>query len=141
MNWKAQEKLVRRLVDKIRVNADKIVRNEEDQVDGAEIVVVSYGITSRVARKAIQIARENGVKVGALRMIVVWPFPEKRIAQLSSKVRAFVVPELNYGQMSLEVERAAAGRCATVSVAHGGGEVHDPQVIAEAIMMAARKAA
>jgi 2-oxoglutarate/2-oxoacid ferredoxin oxidoreductase subunit alpha len=141
MNWKAQEKLVRRLVDKIRLNSDKIVRNEEDQIDGAEVVVVSYGITSRVARKAIQIARENGVKVGALRMLVVWPFPEKRIAQIASKVRAFVVPELNYGQMSLEVERAAAGRCATVCVGHGGGEVHDPQVIAEAIMMAARKAA
>jgi len=139
MNQKAQEKLVRRLVDKIRKNADEIVRFEEEGVDGAEVVVVAYGITARVARRAVEIARQKGVKVGIMRLIVVWPFPEKRIRELASKVKALVVPELNYGQMVLEVERCAAGKCETVLVPHGGGEVHEPEVIAEAIIKAARK--
>jgi 2-oxoglutarate ferredoxin oxidoreductase subunit alpha len=138
MNHKAQEKLVRRLVDKIRLNADKIARYEEDQIEGAEVVVISYGITARVAQRGVQIAREKGVKVGTMRLIVVWPFPETRVRELASKTRAFVVPELNYGQISLEVERLAAGKVPTVLVPHGGGEVHDPEVIAEAIIKAAR---
>jgi 2-oxoglutarate ferredoxin oxidoreductase subunit alpha len=138
MNWKAQEKLVRRLVDKIRLNTDKIVRWEEDQVDGAQVVVVSYGITSRVARRGVEIARSKGVKVGTMRLVVVWPFPEKRIAELAPKVGALVVPELNYGQMVLEVERCAKGQTRVVCVPHGGGEVHEPEVIAEAIVKAAK---
>ena len=77
MNADCQEKLVRRLVDKIRNNADKIVRIEEADTDGADVVVVSYGITSRVALKAIQMAKAEGIKVGHLRLITVWPFPEK----------------------------------------------------------------
>ena len=137
MNHKAQEKLVRRLVDKIRKNADRIVRYEEHEVEGADVVVVAYGITARIARRGIELAREKGIKVGLLRLVVVWPFPETRIRELASKVKALVVPELNYGQMVLEVERAAAGRCPAVLVPHGGGEVHDPEVIAEAIVQAA----
>ncbi len=140
MNHKAQEKLIRRIVDKIRLNADKISRVEEDQIDGAEVVVISYGITSRVAMRAVQMARAKGIKVGTMRLIVAWPFPENRVRELASKVKAFVVPELNYGQMSLEVERVAAGKAPTVLVPHGGGEVHDPEVILEAIVQAARGA-
>lgn len=140
MNWKAQEKLVHRLVNKIRDNEPKIRQVEEDQIDGAEVVVVSYGITSRVARRAVSMARAQGIRVGTLRLKVVWPFPEQRIRELAPKVRAFVVPELNYGQMVLEVERVAAGKCKTVLVPHGGGEVHDPEVIAQAIIQAARAA-
>ena len=56
-------------------------------------------------------ARKKGVKVGFIRLIVVWPFPEKRIRELASKVKAFVVPEINYGQIVLEVERCAGGKC------------------------------
>ncbi len=138
MNHHAQEKLIRRLVDKIRLNAEKICRNEEDQIEGADVVVISYGITSRVAQRAVDMAREKGVKVGTLRLIVAWPFPEFRIKELAPKVKAFVVPELNYGQMVFEVERAAAGVTKTVLVPHGGGEVHEPEVILEAILKAAQ---
>ena len=138
MNHIAQEKLIHRLVDKIRLNADKICRWEEDQTDGADIVVLSYGITSRVAQRAVDMARSKGLKVGTMRLIVAWPFPEKRVRELAPKIKAFVVPELNYGQMAFEVERAAAGQTKTVLVPHGGGEVHEPEVIAEAIFQAAR---
>jgi len=138
MNVAAQDKLVRRLSDKITKNADKICRFDEDQIEGAEVVVVSYGITSRVARRGVEMARAKGVKVGMLRLIVVWPFPEKRIAEIAPKVKGFVVPELNLGQMVQEVERAANGQTRTVLVGHAGGEVHDPEVIAEAIIKAAK---
>jgi 2-oxoglutarate ferredoxin oxidoreductase subunit alpha len=138
MSAECQEKCVRRLVDKIRRNADRIVRFEEEQTSGADVVLVTYGITARVARMALALARNMGLKVGVIRLIVVWPFPEKRIRELANKIKAFVVPEINYGQMALEVERCAAGRAATVLVPHAGGGVHDPNVICEAILGAAR---
>ena len=64
-------------------------------LENAEVVVLSYGITYRVALKGMELARQRGVKVGSLRLIVCWPFPEKRIKELAGKVAAIVVPELN----------------------------------------------
>jgi 2-oxoglutarate ferredoxin oxidoreductase subunit alpha len=130
----AQQKLVRRLVEKIRKNADAIVRTEEHLLEEAEVVVVAYGITSRVALRAVQMARQQGVAAGLLRPVVIWPFPEKRIRELAKRARAFVVPEMNYGQIVLEVERAVAGRVPTVLMPHGGGTVHQPEEILEAII-------
>jgi 2-oxoglutarate ferredoxin oxidoreductase subunit alpha len=129
----AQEKNVTHLVDKILKNEEKIRLLEEDQIDGAEVIVISYGITSRVALKAIKEARAAGIKVGTIRLIVVWPFPEKLIKKLASKVKAFIVPEINLGQISLEVERCAAGKAKTIHVPHAGGWVHDPNDILKAI--------
>ena len=134
MNWKAQETLVHRLVNKIRLHADEIVRYEEEDTQDAEVVVVSYGITARVARRGVELARREGIKVGILRLVIVWPFPERRVFEIASTVPALVVPELNYGQVVREVERAAKGRANVVLVPHGGGEVHDPGVIADAIV-------
>ena len=133
MTAEAQEKLVHRLINKIRLNADQIIHLEEEDTEGADVVVVSYGISSRVAVAAIDEARDAGIKVGRLRLITVWPFPEKRIRELARKVKAFVVPEINYGQMVLEVERCAAGQARVILVPHGGGDVHNPQDILEAI--------
>jgi 2-oxoglutarate ferredoxin oxidoreductase subunit alpha len=138
MSAECQEKCVRRLVEKIRANADVITRCEEFETDGADVVVVSYGITARVAQMAMEIARKRGVKVGMIRLIVAWPFPERRIAELAGQIKAFVVPEINYGQMVLEVQRCAAGKAPAVLVPHGGGGVHDPKVIAEEILRAAK---
>jgi 2-oxoglutarate ferredoxin oxidoreductase subunit alpha len=134
MNWITQEKLVHRLVNKIKLNADKIADYREDQVEGADVVVVTYGITSRVAIPAIEQARKVGIKVGHLRLVVVWPFPEKRIKELASKVKSFVVPELNYGQIVLEVERNAGGKARVELVGHGGGTVHNPKDIYDIII-------
>jgi 2-oxoglutarate ferredoxin oxidoreductase subunit alpha len=138
MSAECQQVCVSRLVDKIRKNADKIVRFDEEQTDGADVVLVTYGITARVARMGIDLARKKGVKVGVIRLIVVWPFPEKRIRELAPKVKAFVVPEINYGQMVLEVERCAAGQAPAILVPHAGGGVHDPNDICEAIVRAAK---
>lgn len=134
MDWQTQEKCVHRLIDKILNNSDDIIIAEEENIKNAEVIVLSYGITSRVALRAIQMAEEKGMnKIGKIRLITIWPFPEKRIRELASKVKAFVVPEMNYGQLVLEVERCAAGKCKTILVPHGGGTVHQPETIFKAI--------
>ena len=138
MTAEAQEKLVRRLVNKIELNKNDIIELEEDQTDGADVIVCSYGISARVALLAIKMAREEGLKVGLLRLITVWPFPDQRIRELARRIKAFVVPELNYGQIALEVERCACGAAETILVPHMGGSVHNPTVILDAIRKAAQ---
>ncbi len=138
MNPQSQRELVTRLFDKIRRAADELTIIEAEGLDDADVVVVSYGITSRVAQRAIQMARDKGLKVGKLRLICVWPFPEKVIRDLAPKVKALVVPELNMGQVVLEVERCASGQCRVISVPHPGGTVHKPAEILAAIERGAR---
>lgn len=133
MNAEAQDKLVRRLINKIRNAVDRITLMEEEDLDGADVAVVSYGITFRVAQRAIEMAREKGLKVGKLRLITVWPFPEKRVREIAGQVKALVVPELNMGQIAREVERVAGGAARTICVPHAGGSVHQPEQILEAI--------
>ncbi len=138
MTAAAQDRKVRRLVDKIRRNSREIVDYREDQVEGAEVVVVSYGISSRTAIPAIELARQEGIRVGHLRLVVVWPFPEIAIRELAGRVKGFVVPELNLGQIKLEVERCAAGKAAVSLVGHAGGSVHNPRDIYLAITKMAK---
>jgi 2-oxoglutarate ferredoxin oxidoreductase subunit alpha len=138
MTVPAQEKLIPRLVNKIKHNAGRIVEYVEDQVDGAEVVVVTFGITSRTSIPAIEQARKEGMKVGHLRLVVVWPFPEERIRELASRVKAFVVPELNLGQMVYEVERCAGGKSRVDLVGHPGGTVHNPRDIYNVIKKSAK---
>ena len=133
-----QNELVGRLVRKIDKNSDDIIDLEEDGVDGAAVVVCSYGISARVSRIAVERARAEGIKVGMLRLITVWPFPEDRIRRISRRVGAFVVPEINCGQIALEVERCAGTRAQTITVPHMGGRVHNPDTILRAIERAAR---
>jgi 2-oxoglutarate ferredoxin oxidoreductase subunit alpha len=138
INAECQDWCVRHLVNKIRKNAPKIIEYIEEETDGAEVVVISYGITSRVAIKAVQQARKSGIKVGTLRLITVWPFPEDRIKELSRKIKAFVVPEINLGQIRREVERCAFGQAPAIGVSHCGGWVHNPDDIFKAIKEAAK---
>jgi 2-oxoglutarate ferredoxin oxidoreductase subunit alpha len=137
MTADAHQKLVRRLADKIRVNRKDIIRYEEVGIEDADVIVCAYGITARVARSAVQQAREEGIRAGMLRLITIWPFAEDRVRELARRARAFVVPEINYGQIVLEVERCAAGK-KTVLVPHMGGGMHQPQDILAAIREAAK---
>jgi 2-oxoglutarate ferredoxin oxidoreductase subunit alpha len=138
MNLETQDRSVRRLLDKLKPLAGDRALCETENLDDAEVVVVSYGITSRVAQRATQLARARGVRAGKFRIISAWPFPEQRIRDLAARVKAFVVPELNLGQMVHEVERAVAGKAKVIPVSHAGGSVHDPDVILNAIVEAAR---
>jgi 2-oxoglutarate ferredoxin oxidoreductase subunit alpha len=106
-------------------------------IEDADVVVCAYGITARVARSAVQMAREQGIRAGMLRLITIWPFAEDRVRELARKAKALVVPEINYGQIVLEVERCAAGK-KTLLVPHMGGGMHQPQDILAAIKEAAK---
>ncbi len=136
MDAETQEILINRLVEKIRRNKDDIIQLEENGLEDAEVVVCSYGISARTALWPVELARKEGIKVGTLRLITVWPFAEERIRQLAGRVKAFVVPELNYGQIVLEVERCAAGQAEVILVGHAGGDIHDPEKVLEAIRRA-----
>jgi 2-oxoglutarate ferredoxin oxidoreductase subunit alpha len=133
MTAEAQDQLVRRLVDKIKLNRKDIIKYEEVGIEDAEVVICAYGITARIARLAVQQARDEGIRAGLLRLITVWPFAEDRIRELAQQVKAFVVPEINYGQIVLEVERCAAGKATTLLVPNMGGSVHPPDTILKAI--------
>jgi 2-oxoglutarate ferredoxin oxidoreductase subunit alpha len=128
----AQTRLVQRLCDKIRKNADKIIRVEEQMLDDAEIVVFAYGIVARAALSAVRKAREQGIKAGLLRPITLWPFPEKHVARAAERAKAIIVPEMNRGQMVREVERAAKGTPA-YHLPKLGEEPHTPMEILEFI--------
>jgi 2-oxoglutarate ferredoxin oxidoreductase subunit alpha len=129
---KVQQRLVQRLCDKIRENSDKIVQVREIMMEDAEIAVVAYGIESRAALSAVRMARSNGIKAGLLRLVTLWPFPEKQVAQIAKKVKTIVVPEMNYGQLVREVERAAKATPVTF-LPKLGEEPHRPEEIFEAI--------
>jgi 2-oxoglutarate ferredoxin oxidoreductase subunit alpha len=123
-----QERNVRHIVDKIRNNADKIIQVEKIYLDDAEVVVVAYGSTARVARQAVEDLRERGLKAGLLRLITLWPFPSKLVRELAGLSKAFVVPEVNYGQIAYEVERTSGG-AEVVSMPLMGGSIHLPEEI------------
>ena len=150
MTVETQDRLVRRLVSKSARVADAEALYEAEALEDAEVVVVSYGITSRVAEKAIKMARAQGVRTGKFRLITAWPFPAGPLAERTRGAKAFVVPELNLGQMVHEVERAvgcgagprpaAASQAArrVIAVTHAGGSVHQPEQILAAILEASR---
>lgn len=125
----AQEKLVRRLNDKIRKHLEEIVDVKEENMEDAEIAVVSYGQVSRPAKRAVEMAREEGIKAGSIKLITVWPFAENIIRKWAKQVEVFVVPELNYGQIYLQVKREAAGDSEAVLLPRMGGRLITPQEI------------
>jgi 2-oxoglutarate ferredoxin oxidoreductase subunit alpha len=139
MTVATQDKLVRRLQQKILAAEDRLTFIDEANLDDADVAVVSYGITSRVAQRAIDMARDRGVKVGRCRLIGIWPFPDKRLRQIAQRgVKAFVVPEINLGQISREVQRATGRSANTIGVTHAGGSVHRPEQILNTILEAAK---
>jgi 2-oxoglutarate ferredoxin oxidoreductase subunit alpha len=133
LNPPTHNKLVNRLVDKIRLNAPDIVMFEEIGTEDAETVVISFGCTARSARHAVLEARSAGEKVGFLRLITIWPFPETRIRELIEigKVKRFVVPEVNLGQLRREVERLTS--LPILRLNHAGGIMPTPDEIMEVI--------
>jgi len=133
MNPEANELNVSRIMQKITTNRKEIIQLEKEKLRGAEVVVVSYGISARTSLWPIEQARKEGIKVGYLRLITVWPFPEDFISKLAEKVSTFIVPEINMGQMVREVERCAAGKAEVIGVHKPGGDILDPADVLEAI--------
>lgn len=126
-----QERNIRHIVDKIRKNAEKIIQVETIGLEDATVAVVAYGCTSRVGRQAVENLRARGLKAGLVRLITVWPFPSSLVRSLAEKVSAFIVPEINYGQLAYEVERTAQGKAEVVLMGLMGGSIHTPSEIEE----------
>ena len=99
-----------RLRTKLEDNLDDIVQVENYRMEDAEFAVVAFGGAARTAYEAIDMARAEGLKVGFVRPITIWPFAEKQMKELAGKVKGILVHELNCGQYVLEVERAVAGK-------------------------------
>lgn len=132
----AHDRLVRRLVEKVRQHAWRIVEYEEHRLDDARVTVIAYGSTARSARRAVTLAREEGIQAGLLRPVTLWPFPGERVRKLSERVAAFVVPELNMGQIAREVERFTSRP--VLGVNHAGGAMFPPGPILDTIREAAQ---
>jgi len=120
----------RRQVNKVNDHAAAIESNEEYLTEDAEVLVWAYGSTARSARYAVNELRKEGIKAGLFRPITLWPFPEKRTAELAKQCKAIVVSEMNLGQMVYEVERAAKGNCVVVHEGRVDGEPINPGQIA-----------
>lgn len=99
-----------RLRTKLTDNLDDIVQVENYRMEDAEFAVVAFGGAARTAYEAIDMARAEGLKVGFVRPITIWPFAEKQMQDLANQVKGILVHELNCGQYVLEVERAVAGK-------------------------------
>ncbi|HSJ53875.1 MAG TPA: 2-oxoacid:acceptor oxidoreductase subunit alpha [Anaerolineae bacterium] len=137
MNVQAQEWNIERLVNKIRMHRDDIIQVEGKNLEDAEVVVVSYGISARTSLWPIEQARGEGIRVGYLRLITAWPFPDEVIRRLAKQVRAFVVPEINMGQMVREVERCAGGQALVLGANRPGGDILEAEQVLNAIRQAA----
>jgi len=126
---KVVERMIQRIVNKVEQNAEEIIEFESLNMEEAEIVLLSYGGSARSAKEAMEKLNAEGYKVGLFRPITIWPFPEKEVAKIAEKVRAIVVPEMNMGQLILEVERVVGGKTQVVGVNKVDGELVTPDEI------------
>lgn len=125
--------LIRRIYDKIDRNREEIIRVEKDAPSNgkARVGVIAYGATSRPAYGAVKEARNEGKHVNFLRLITIWPFARKQVAEFAEGLEAILVPEMNLGQLSREIERFVD--CPVVSVPRIGGIPHTVDEIHQAI--------
>jgi 2-oxoglutarate ferredoxin oxidoreductase subunit alpha len=121
-------KLVRRLCDKIRNNSDKICKVERVFLEDADVCVVAYGSVARSALSSVVEGRKKGIKIGLLRLVTLWPFPDRIVEEVAEQVNRIIVPEMNYGQLVREVDRSA-GRRKVVSLPKLGDALHTPEEI------------
>jgi 2-oxoglutarate ferredoxin oxidoreductase subunit alpha len=108
---------------------DEILDWDEIHLDDAETVIVAYGCTARSARHAVDQARAQGQRLGLLKLKTIWPFADHVIDRLADRVDRFVVPELNLGQIRLEVERVVGRRASVEGVNRADGLPIDPAQI------------
>jgi 2-oxoglutarate ferredoxin oxidoreductase subunit alpha len=135
---KTTDELVRRLESKINRAQDDITLYTEDGIEGADVVVLTYGGSSRAASAAVKSARAKGAKVGMLKLITIWPFPSELVIAKTKHAKTIIVPELNTGQLVCEIERFV-GRDRVVSVTRVDGELFTPDEIEAPILAAGGK--
>jgi 2-oxoglutarate/2-oxoacid ferredoxin oxidoreductase subunit alpha len=133
MTVEAQTEMMDRITKKIYRNLDDIIRTESYLLDDADIAVISYGVSSRTSLAAVDEARRMGIKAGLLRLITVWPFPEKQIRLLAKQVKKMITVEINLGQIFLEVQRCAGNDIPVRLVGHPGGTIITPESVIDVL--------
>ncbi|MCK9163098.1 MAG: 3-methyl-2-oxobutanoate dehydrogenase subunit VorB [Bacteroidales bacterium] len=128
-----QEEHNHKLQAKYREMEEKEVLFETINCEDAEYIFVAYGSSARIAQKAIQLGREKGIKVGLLRLITLFPFPKKQVAEFSKKVKGMLAVEMSAGQMVEDVRLAAEFRCPIEHFGRYGGIIHTPHEVLEAL--------
>ena len=121
------------LQEKYRKIKQQEVRYEQQQMDDAEYAIVAFGSAARLSEKAIEVAREEGLKVGLFRPITLWPFPTEEIAGLAKTKKGILVVEINAGQMVQDVRLAVNGSIPVEQFGRLGGIVPEPEEIVEAL--------
>ncbi len=119
--------------EKYKTIEENEVMYEEYRMEDAEYCIVAFGVAARVSQNAIDAAREQGIKVGMIRPITLWPFPKKVLAAAADKVKAFISVELNMGQMVEDVELAIRCKKPVYLCTRVGGMIHSPEEILEKI--------
>jgi 2-oxoglutarate ferredoxin oxidoreductase subunit alpha len=126
-------RVISRLLDKVERHRDAIEQFELTHCDDAEILVVAFGITARASERAVNIARESGIKVGLMRPVTLWPFPERKLKELAGQVSHVLVPEMNAGQLILEIERLCPDAVTVSGINRFDGEPINPGEVLEKI--------
>ena len=120
--------LVERLANKINKNANQIINFESHNIENCEIIIISYGCTSRAVHETIELAEKRGINAGSIRLKTLWPFPEKTIQIIAKNVKMILVPEMNLRQIFYEVERVVHGAVPVLPINKiGGGEMITPE--------------
>lgn len=126
---KEAHKLLTRLNKKIVNNLDDILIYENYFTDDCELLIITFGCMVRTSKEVVDNMREKGIKIGLLAIKTVWPFPEKIVEEFSKKVSYIFVPEMNMGQMRLEIERVIKNNCELVGINKYNGEIITPEEI------------
>jgi 2-oxoglutarate ferredoxin oxidoreductase subunit alpha len=122
-----------RVFGKIDRGMSDILDYEQDEhLDRAEVIVIAYGATARSAQRAVHLARERGSRASLLKLRTLWPFPEEQVESAAERLHCVIVPEMNLGQLALEIERVV-GKHKVVRINRADGQMIDPETIAEAI--------
>jgi 2-oxoglutarate/2-oxoacid ferredoxin oxidoreductase subunit alpha len=128
-----QEKINQNFQDKYRQMENEDVRYEAIQCDDAEYIIVAYGVSARISQKAVDLLRAEGIKVGLLRPITLFPFPKKIINQLADRVKGFLSVEMNSGQMVEDVLLSVNGKNKVEHFGRMGGVIATPSEVVEAL--------
>jgi len=133
-SYEVQNAMVTRLWNKVEKKVEQLTKIESAYLEDAEVIVLAYGSVARSVKSAVLEARKQGLKVGYLRLITLWPFPDRVIKDLvMRKPKAIIFPEMNMGKMVREVERAAGGKTEIISFPKPGVELHKPTEIYDLI--------
>lgn len=125
--------LLTRLHRKLDIAKPNITLINQYEMTDAEYAVITFGSTTRSALSAVRQACSVGIPIGLIQLITIWPFPEEIILETAKKVKQILVPEMNLGQLVLEIDRATHGKCPVTSYQQANGELFNPLQILDQI--------